>query len=55
MSFALSARILFRSALGLGVGCLMAAAQDFSEGAAISEADTLRAEIAKLRKQLTPV
>jgi hypothetical protein len=51
MSFALSARILFRSALGLGVGCLMAAAQDFSEGAAISEADTLRAEIAKLRKQ----
>ena len=29
----------------------MAAAQDFSEGAAISEADTLRAEIAKLRKQ----
>lgn len=51
MSFALSARILFRSALGLGVGCMMAAAQDFSEGAAISEADTLRAEIAKLRKQ----
>lgn len=43
--------MLFRSALGLGVGCLMAAAQDFSEGAAISEADTLRAEIAKLRKQ----
>jgi hypothetical protein len=43
--------MLFRSAFGLGVGCLMAAAQDFSEGAAISEADTLRAEIAKLRKQ----
>ena len=43
--------MLFRSAIGLGVGCLMAAAQDFSEGAAISEADTLRAEIAKLRKQ----
>jgi hypothetical protein len=51
MSFALSTRMLFRSAFGLGVGCLMAAAQDFSEGAAISEADTLRAEIAKLRKQ----
>ena len=51
MSFALSTRMFFRSALGLGVGCLMAAAQDFSEGAAISEADTLRAEIAKLRKQ----
>lgn len=43
--------MIFRSAFGLGVGCLMAAAQDFSEGAAISEADTLRAEIAKLRKQ----
>lgn len=43
--------MLFRSAFGLGVGCLIAAAQDFSEGAAISEADTLRAEIAKLRKQ----
>jgi len=51
MSFALSTRILLRSVLGLGAGCLMAAAQDFSEGAAISEADTLRAEIAKLRKQ----
>jgi len=50
MSYALSTRMLFRSALGLGLGCLMAAAQDFSEVAAISEADTLRAEIAKLRK-----
>jgi hypothetical protein len=46
-----SIRILALATFGFGAGIAVAPAQDVREGATLSEADTLRLEIAKLRKQ----
>lgn len=51
MLLATSMRSLAFATFGLGAGIAVATAQDVREGAALSEADTLRLEIAKLRKQ----
>lgn len=48
---ATSMRSLAFATFGLGAGIAVATAQDVREGATLSEADTLRLEIAKLRKQ----
>jgi hypothetical protein len=51
MSFSTSSRLLAIAALGLCVGSSVVVAQDIQEGVPISETDSLRLEIAKLRKQ----
>lgn len=51
MSLLRTIRTLAYAAFGLGAGMHVVAAQDVQEGASISEADSLRIEIAKLRKQ----
>lgn len=51
MSLLRSIRTIAFAAFGFGATTLMVPAQDVQEGASISEADTLRIEIAKLRKQ----
>jgi len=51
MSFSTSSRLLAIAALGLCAGSSVVVAQDIQEGVPISETDSLRLEIAKLRKQ----
>lgn len=51
MHLATSIRSLALATFGLGAGIALATAQDVREGVTLSEADTLRLEIAKLRKQ----
>jgi multidrug efflux pump subunit AcrA (membrane-fusion protein) len=43
--------LLAHAALGFGAGTAVAAAQEVREGATLSEADSLRLEVAKLRRQ----
>jgi multidrug efflux pump subunit AcrA (membrane-fusion protein) len=51
MFLATSMRSLALATFGVGAGIAVATAQDVREGVTLSEADTLRLEIAKLRKQ----
>lgn len=51
MSFSTSSRLLAIAALGLCAGSSVVVAQDIQEGVPISETDSLRLEISKLRKQ----